>query len=444
MNKKVPLWVLLLISWFFCMIIILFGAEVLVVRTSKSHSFFSRTIIAIASFPHLVKETFATLDQPSLLVVRNLYPGKTKFEVKKNYIDSNYILLSTFDPQRNRAVVKLLRLYDQKIIYQWKPDFDNLEDMIVGKSLYWQHPTKNNMRIIHPLLLTDGSIVFNMEMSPLIKINKDSKIVWTSNGSFHHSLEQDAQGNIWAPSLIEHSKFLRHVLPGLKDHAITEISPDGKMLLQKSVAEILDENGYRGLLLGGAYETDLLHLNDVQPALTTTKYWNKNDLLISVKNKSTVFLYRPSTNKIIWLKTGPWLNQHDPDFIDSTRIGIFGNDVVRSSSEGFTDAVSMETSTNGNNHEYIYDFKTNTVDTPYNEFFKKAKITTQTEGQSDILSNGDLFVEETNNNRLLRGNKTEIIWQYVDRIDSKWNAALSWSRFITKDEFKKLKFLNTN
>ncbi|MFI5140473.1 MAG: hypothetical protein ACHQIM_21820, partial [Sphingobacteriales bacterium] len=92
----------------------------------------------------------------------------------------------------------------------------------------------------------------------------------------------------------------------------------------------------------------------------------------------------------------------------------------------------------------IFNFKTNKTETPYTAFLKKAKVATPNEGRADILPGGDLFVEETNNNRLLRGNADNILWQYVDRIDKHSVAALSWSRFISKEEFKKLTFLKTN
>jgi hypothetical protein len=155
--------------------------------------------------------------------------------------------------------------------------------------------------------------------------------------------------------------------------------------------------------------------------------------LISVRNKSTVFLFRPSTNKILWLKTGPWLNQHDVDFVDSTRVGVFGNNIVRETS-GFR-------LLDGYNEEYVYDFKENSIKTPYSIFLKKAMVSTSTAGRSDILSNGDIFIEETEKNRLLRGNIKNTIWQYVNRIDQHSVAAITWSRFLSKKEFMKLTFL---
>ncbi len=191
------------------------------------------------------------------------------------------------------------------------------------------------------------------------------------------------------------------------------------------------------MLLGvGTYERDMLHLNDIMPALTSGKYWMKGDLLISLRNRSTVLLYRPATNKVLWLQTGPWLSQHDVNFIGLDKIGVFGNDVLRD--------FGHDRLTNGHNDEYIINFSTNKTETPYTAFFKKANVATPSEGRSDFLPNGDLFIEETNNNRLLRANAKGIVWQYVDRIDQHTVAALSWSRFISKDEFKKFTFLRSN
>ena len=36
-------------------------------------------------------------------------------------------------------------------------------------------------------------------------------------------------------------------------------------------------------------------------------------------------LYRPSTNKVIWFKQGPWRFQHDVDIINKNTIAIFDN-----------------------------------------------------------------------------------------------------------------------
>jgi hypothetical protein len=152
-----------------------------------------------------------------------------------------------------------------------------------------------------------------------------------------------------------------------------------------------------------------------------------------------VLLYRPSTNKIIWSQNGPWLRQHDVDVIDSTRIGIFGNNVIDAKFSNLRDGLI-----DGHNNQYIYDFSKNECSTPYDAFFKSANIGTYTNGLSRILSNGDIFVEETMNGRILYGTHSKEIWSYVERIDNNRISIFNWSRYITDEEFKKFTFIDQN
>ncbi len=437
MNRKIPLWFVLLLLWLSFVGALAFGWSVWRIKTSRqgAHTATDRAIIAIASSPSLLKESIAQLNRGSSLISHDEFPGVKSFKAENNCVDSNYLLLATYSKAKDQSVVKLIRLADQKIIYKWAPDYKEIIKQIGSQNKLWASQPIHDLRLYRPLVLADGSLIFNNLFSPLIKIDRHSKLVWTVDGSYHHSIEVDADGNIWTSSVIQPSLFFSTILTDFKDDAITELSPTGKVMLKKSVAAILFDNGYRALLFGaGPYEKDLLHINEVQPALTNGKYWMKGDLLISARNRSTVFLYRPSTNKVLWLQTGPWLNQHDARFLGDTAISVFGNDMIR--------VFGDERLLSGYNEEYIYNFKTGKITTPFTQFLKDAKVSTTNEGRAEVLQNGDLFVEETNKNRLLRGDSKDVIWQYVDRIDDRTVAALSCSTFITREEFSKLTFLN--
>jgi hypothetical protein len=436
MNKKVPLWFVLLLLWFSFIGTFMFGWAVWRAKSKRRGipTTTDKVVIGIASFPSLLRDSYNQVTSPSLLVGYDMYPEIKGFKAEHNYLDSNYVLLATWSKEKNQSVAKLIRLSDQKVIHEWTPDYASIIKLVGAQNSLWEDKKLQDIRLYHPLLLPDGSIVFNTMLSPLLKIDKNSKLIWSLNGIYHHSVQADADGNIWAPSVIYPSPFLKGYFTEFKDDAITGISPAGKVIFIKSIPQLLCDNGYRTLLLGmGPYERDMLHTNMIQPALTGGKYWQKGDLLVSMRNRSTVFLYRPSTNKIVWLKSGPWLNQHDARFVDSVRISVFGNNVVRIFGE---DRLLNPTS-----QEYVYNFATGQTETPYDQFFKTANIGSPNEGLAEILKNGDLFVEETNRNRMLRGTKTTVEWQLVDRIDKESVASLSCSEFISSEQFKKLTFL---
>ena len=254
MNRKLPLWFVLLLLWFSFIGALAFGWDVWRIRTSRqgAHTSADHAIIAVASSPSLLKESFADeIGQGSKLISPDYYPAIKVFNADNKYIDSNYLLLATYSKSKDQSVVKLLRLADQKIIYQWTPNYKTIIKKIGERNKPWADQNIHDLRLYRPLLLPDGSLIFNNLLSPLIKIDKYSRLVWTVDGSYHHSVELDADGNIWVPSVITQSPFFSTVLKDFKDDAITELSPDGKIMLQRSLAQILCDNGYRALLLGG-------------------------------------------------------------------------------------------------------------------------------------------------------------------------------------------------
>jgi hypothetical protein len=389
-----------------------------------------RWIENIAGLPSNIKNSISHLSNatPSFQIILNRFTNHYKStSILNNNVDSNYLIQSRFDKSRNVNIIELVSLKKNEVIKEWIPDLKkvNLTIKITNSFFNIDNLDQKTNRIFHPLLLADGSIIFNYFNGPTIKIDTTSNIVWIVNGVLHHSTESDAENNLWSPSIIEPNCIKDNLLKKIQDDAITQISPEGKILFQRSIVQILVENGYKGLLMGtGVFEEDPVHLNEIKPALYTTRYWQKGDLLISLRNKSTVFLYRPSINKIIWLQTGPWLNQHCPDFVDSSKISVFGNDVVRT--PGSYDLIY------DHNNIYIYDLATHTIDTSYNEMMRTADVRTLTEGRLKILPNKDVIIEESNYGRVLRANKKEVLWQrlnYVDSDSSHVNVG-NWSRYL--------------
>jgi hypothetical protein len=49
------------------------------------------------------------------------------------------------------------------------------------------------------------------------------------------------------------------------------------------------------------------------------------DLLISMRFQSLIMVFDPNTLKVKWYQEGPWIGQHDPDFMPSGRISLFSN-----------------------------------------------------------------------------------------------------------------------
>ena len=67
-------------------------------------------------------------------------------------------------------------------------------------------------------------------------------------------------------------------------------------------------------------------------------------------------------------------------------------------------------------------------------------IKTPTQGLHDILSNGDIFIEETDNFTIYRFGKNKKRWDFVNLIDKNKAGSIHWSRYL--DENTDLSWLN--
>lgn len=345
-----------------------------------------------------------------------------------DFFDDGFLLIARYSKKHGQAIVELFSIADEKILHTWIPKREDLKQHTTRDKFPEGDPlTPQRYRVTHPLLLEDGSLVFNTAPpGPMARTDVCGKILWVNNHQFHHSNELDHNKNIVSPTIIENDGQSK--VP-LRNDGFAIVTLDGEIVKEYSVSDILLQGGYRGLLYGiGNFERDRIHLNDAQPVNYNSDDAAIGDILLSIRHLSTVMLFSPIENKIKWLKTGPWLNQHDINQYGPDGYSIFGNDVFRKND-------LTGTLINGRNSEmYIFNPTTGSIKTPFSEILAKNPVATETEGRSRMLENGDVFIEESNYSRLLRLSENKVRWEYVNGLSTKTVGTLNWSRYLTKNE----------
>lgn len=397
-------------------------------------------VLAVASFPGQTKLAILEVinlmkDEPARYLVDKSVaekPGWTRrFPAPE---DDGYLLFSGLDKGDREPSIALMRISDGEVLARWKPDWDEvLKHTTVTK---YVDVTKANVLAVHPLLLPDGDVVFNTWASMARVGVCDAKPKWVLDEVMHHSNELDNDGNIWVPSVSKEGEGFadnKWLAEQVRDDALALVSPDGKLLQKISFAKVMREHGLESLLLGTKglrMHEDPLHMNQISVARNTTEHWQRGDLLISNRNISTIFLYRPSTGKIIWHQTGPWMNQHSAAFVGDHQISVFDNNVfVGKELAGHSFLTPQDV-----NRVMIYDFKTKQVTQPYAKLLQESRPVSVTEGRAQILNDGGLFLEETNFGRHLRYTKDQLLWSRVNDWDDKRVGMVSWSRYLTPEE----------
>jgi hypothetical protein len=435
MLKRVELWIVLITLLIFTIGAVIFGGLVrheLLASESKFPKL-TKAALFIAEIPSNANRMVNGIN--SDMRVEDRFPNVSGFEGKPNNYES-YLLLSRYSGEKNESIVELIDLTSFNKIHEWNPDIDKSNSIIEAGREEFQYLArdKNNSRysISHPLLFDDGSIIFHGGSTALTRVDQCSNLIWQNDEDrFHHSIEVDYEGDIYVPIHIYpyevDQKYVGDSVENFLDDGIAKISKQGKMLYKKSIANIFLENDLGHLLFGTGddeFNRDPIHLNDIQPLLKDTLYGKKGDLFLSMRHQSMLILYRPSSNKIIWRSTGKFLRQHDVDILDDRTISIFNNDSPFGFSGAFVD---------GHNEVLIYDFNDSKTSKYLDGSLSSHDLKTVSGGRSQIIDNGDLFVEETNFGRSVYFDADgSLRWQHVNRAED-GVYSVNWSRIIYED-----------
>ena len=413
------------------LLLIAFGA--MVRNQALGHSRFGslgKIAFDVASIPATIKQMGRESDpMTTMWGGEQRFPGRagwtTYDDAPLSDMLTGYILLSRFDGDVRRHMVELIALPSLETSHIWR--FEP-EDIFAGVPTRTDLPTPPKMtnerfRAIHPLALDNGDLIIKNHHTAAVRINSCGKKLWHTSDIFHHSSEFGPNGLIWIPSTLA-TKPLDGLPSPFQEDGVTAISVDGETVFNRSLVDIFMKNDLGLMITSMQVEADIdpLHLNDVQPVMSSGPFWQKGDVFLSMRHKSALALYRPSTDKILWFKIGPWTYQHDIDILDDHTIAVYSNN---------TQNLALGPKVQDHNEIMIYDFETNTISTPYSDILSASDVRTISEGLSEELPGGFVMVEEENYGRILILNVNgKLIAEYINgAIDGK-TYRLGWSRPI--------------
>jgi len=446
----VDLWLVYLLIIFLFIGLIFYGGLVRhhIINSVSRIPFFSTPAYFLASIPSNFKRIIEG-QHSDLKTKEQRYENIIGFSGDTNQ-EKAYILLPRYDGNIKKSIVELIDLRSFEVLKKWQPKINEINKLVGESSPTYKTINKdfnsNRYLIYHPYLSDDGGLIFSGNYSPLIKIDQDSQLLWQNDSIvFHHSIESDFEGNLWAPGVANSplidTKYVSPESTNFKDDILVKFSDKGKILYKKSIINILIENGFENLLFQPIegkfiFINDPIHINDIQPVLNDGDYWKKGDLFLSLRHKSMLLLYRPSTNKILWHSINHSSGQHDIQILDDHTISFFDNNT-----KSYFSGDKVE----GVNKFIIYDFKKDTYTSYLDAAIKKSNIRTITDGKGMIFEDGSLFLQEHNYGRLIYFNSDgSTKWEYVNRADDGFVYQLRWARiFNSPEELKKIdKILN--
>ncbi len=409
----------------FLFILSLFGWMVKQISSEKKKfGFLTEPIKFMYTFPDLFSQSVEEVKT----LPKTFIPTPKNFKPINKLKDDLFVLVTYTDAKKSRAIVKM-NLKNDSIIRKWT----------------FKNPYDEAARIVNPILHPDGSIIYNFYYKPetgLNKIDSSGNLIWKQDKLiFHHGMNLNKDGDIWTCSKRTGWKATgTYILGGRKvfyhDYTITKIDhKTGKILFHKSITKILKENNLSNYLLKSAIPKDPIHLNDVQPALKTTPYYQEDDVFISLRNMSIVLHYRPSTNELIDLIEGPFINQHDVDFFNDSTITLFNNnalvDIRINSLKPHKRKERLIKSGKFYSNIVSYNLKSGKFSFIGDSLVIKNEIFTRNEGLMEFIDESTYFIEEQNPGILWVIKDDEVIYKNVLKSQHKGHHHLpNWTRII--------------
>lgn len=358
-----------------------------------------------------------TQTEPGQFLRPAVYQGNG---LTKNLPDRTQPGVTLFTGFRDNHVA--LWLIDSKgtVIHRWSADFTRLwpkPSHIEGYPV----PDKNDWytHIHGALLFPNGDVVFNFEYLGMMRLDKCGKVVWRLPYMTHHSLHLSEDGTIWASGRKFHHKEdgFPGMIPEFWEPTAIQVSADGKLLREVSILDVIYRNGVEILRFSPYFTGDWDHLNDIEifeskPGYSSTLF-KPGDILVSLRHLHLVFVFDPATSRIEWMSSGPWLHQHDPDFLPDGTISVFDNrnlwghsyqEAQGGRSPPFSGSRIIRINPLDNHYTVVYE------GTSGNSFY------TNLMGKHQYLDNGNILITESEGGRAFEidGNG-DIVWEYINR-----------------------------
>lgn len=393
--------------------------------SDKLPAWLKSSVTALAGFPDqlfLAKEQVVELP-------KTFVPTPEDFEPINKLEDDLKILTSYSLGPLERKIV-LVNLKDGKELKSWTRKV-------------WS----SQSRICHSLLLPDSSVIFNREWaSGLIRLSSEGAKLWEQTElKSHHGANLGSDSTVWTcvyrPDTTLDQNISHRVVFEVGDRQYSSIDnsvaqlslADGSILFEKSIVDMLLENGLKALLLQSDIPKDLIHLNDVQPVLEDGPHALKGDLFLSLRNLSTILHYRPSTNEVLRVIRGPFQAQHDIDIESDSTLILFNNNTFRRGIKSNLHLLQTDTMqiSRFNSEIVRYNLATGAFSLLENEVMYENNIFTNTEGLVERLDPKTLFIEEQNTGILWVVKEGEVLYKNVLPSQHEgYHHLANWSRVI--------------
>jgi hypothetical protein len=248
-----------------------------------------------------------------------------------------------------------------EVVHRWElpfrrawPRAPHVRDPVPDERIHWfrchLYPNGDLLAIYH----AEGDTPYGYG---LVKLDKDSNLLWAYPANVHHDLDVAEDGTIYTLT----QKIVREAPAGLEflpspylGDFLVVLSPEGQELDSIPILEAFRDSPYALMLavigegralidvpLSGdttpapdyasqlLAKGDIVHTNSVkvlsQARAAKFPLFQPGQLLLSVRNLDTIAVLDRPTRRVVWAARGVWRIQHDAEFLNNGHLLLFDN-----------------------------------------------------------------------------------------------------------------------
>jgi len=246
----------------------------------------------------------------------------------------------------------------------------------------------------------------------VVKLDRDSEVVWSYPGRAHHDIDIGPDGRIYVLThdLVDEplQGFENLASPRLDDFLVV-LSPEGEELRKISLIHPVAASEYLHLLhtVSSYAIADPLHANTVNlitdEAASNFAFGEAGQVLLSFRELGAIGVLDLDSEALVWASRAYWLGQHDPDILPNGNILLFDNYGNFKKPEGRSRVIEFDPVT----MEIVWQYAGST-ELPFESAIRSSQ---------QRLANGNTLITESNGGRIIEVTRAgDIVWQFVNPI----------------------------
>ncbi len=293
-----------------------------------------------------------------------------------------------------RAVLQDMR---GNTLHEWHRAFADVPGF-VGFAEHPLHQTHWRRAHVFP----NGDLLAIFDGIGILKLDRDSNLIWANNGNAHHDVFVAADGTIYTLTRrerVQHQR-LRRKGPVLEDF-ISVLAPDGVERRRVSILQSFLDSDYASWLPLAPDVFDVFHTNSIEIMdgrfAARHPLFARGNALISVPTLNAIAVVDLEQQKVVWALGGLWMFQHEPTVLDNGNLLVFDN----LGNHGGSKVVEIDPLTQDIAWRY--------GDGPRQRFSSFML------GSCQRLANGNTLITESTAGRAFEVTRAgEIVWEYVN------------------------------